>query len=526
MREAFGSGREALRVVPASKGAAVGADRPLTADDIPREVLEAAVEQEVEDRALAKLDAVQEEAKVKEQARIRKVLDALVDKAHDTEEASAVEVLLWNEFDETWQIKEDTVGGHLSKEDAMADWEALRAETDAAVREIVPDAVAEDLWRSMSGEVTGAVLRLGWWPTPLVETPAAERFFKGRAALSHRTGYPRRLTRSDDVPCPATVSSMPMPWPLCVSSRRALSIWSSPIPPTSPSRSTVPWARRPAKNLASSNQWFEIFPNARFAELFAEVYRVLKKDRHFYMFCDAETMFVAKPIAEAAGFKFWKPIVWDKVAIGMGYHYRARHEFILFFEKGKRKLNDLGVPDILTAKRVYRGYPTEKPVEVSEILVTQSTQPGELVCDPFCGSGSAGVAVVQQGRDFLGNDTCLEAREVTERRLLEAGASTDDTLGAGGQLGLAELDVGPAAWSAPGTGRALWPVGLAEGIAGDPIGVDFADLTHPARPQVEHVPVADLLRLETQVLGPGCVGCQVAGGAVDGHDHAGTRKQS
>ena len=187
---------------------------------------------------------------------------------------------------------------------------------------------------------------------------------------------------------------------------------------------------------ASSNQWFEIFPNARFAELFAEVYRVLKKDQHFYMFCDAETMFVAKPIAEAAGFKFWKPIVWDKVAIGMGYHYRAQHEFILFFEKTKRKLNDLGVPDILTAKRVYRGYPTEKPVEVSEILVTQSTQPGELVCDPFCGSGSAGVAAVQQGRDFLGNDTCLEAREVTERRLLEAGASTDDTLGAGGQLGL------------------------------------------------------------------------------------------
>jgi hypothetical protein len=144
---------QALRVALASKGAAVGADRPLTADDIPREVLDAAVEQEVEDRALAKLDAVQEEAKVKEQARIRKVLDALVDKARMTpEEASAVEVLLWNEFDETWQIKEDTVGGHLSKEDAMADWEALRAETDAAVREIVPDAVAEDLWRSMSGK--------------------------------------------------------------------------------------------------------------------------------------------------------------------------------------------------------------------------------------------------------------------------------------------------------------------------------------------------------------------------------------
>ena len=54
-------------------------------------------------------------------------------------------------------------------------------------------------------------------------------------------------------------------------------------------------------------------------------------------------MFVAKPEAERAGFRFWKPLVWDKKTIGMGYHYRARYEFILFFEKGKRRLNDLGI---------------------------------------------------------------------------------------------------------------------------------------------------------------------------------------
>lgn len=48
-------------------------------------------------------------------------------------------------------------------------------------------------------------------------------------------------------------------------------------------------------------------------------------------------MFVIKPLAEKMGFQVSEPIVWDKVAIGMGYHYRARYEFILFFEKGKRK---------------------------------------------------------------------------------------------------------------------------------------------------------------------------------------------
>ena len=174
---------------------------------------------------------------------------------------------------------------------------------------------------------------------------------------------------------------------------------------------------------ASSNDWFAIFPNARFPELFGEVYRVLRKDRHFYMFCDQETAFLAKPLAEAAGFKFWKPVIWDKKRIGMGYHYRSRYEFILFFEKGKRKLNDLGVADIIECPRVYNGYPTEKPVEVSDVLVRQSTQPGELVIDPFMGSGSAGVAAIRAGRTFAGSDLCAEAVTVAARRLTDIGAT-------------------------------------------------------------------------------------------------------
>ncbi|WP_043887088.1 DNA-methyltransferase [Vibrio sp. 16] len=167
---------------------------------------------------------------------------------------------------------------------------------------------------------------------------------------------------------------------------------------------------------ASSNQWFEIFPNDRFEALLSEVYRVLKNHSHFYLFCDQETMFVIKPIAEKIGFKFWKPIVWDKVSIGMGYHYRARHEYILFFEKGKRKLNDLSIPDILTHKRVYRGYPTEKPVSLLEVLVVQSSREGELVVDPFFGSGSTLVASKNLNRQFKGNDISSSAHEHIRQR--------------------------------------------------------------------------------------------------------------
>lgn len=173
---------------------------------------------------------------------------------------------------------------------------------------------------------------------------------------------------------------------------------------------------------ASSNNWFEIFPNTRFGELFTEVYRVLRRNSHFYLYCDPETMFVAKPIAEAAGFRFWKPLVWDKVRIGMGYHYRARYECILFFEKGKRKLADLGIADIIRHPRISGGYPAEKPPEVSEVLIQQSTQPGDLVVDPFCGSGSVGVATVRLLRNFAGNDLCAEAVDISRQRLADVGA--------------------------------------------------------------------------------------------------------
>lgn len=158
---------------------------------------------------------------------------------------------------------------------------------------------------------------------------------------------------------------------------------------------------------SSSNDWFEIFRNNRFPELFQECNRVLKKNGHLYVFSDQETMFAVKPMGEATGLKFWKPLVWNKGKIGTGYHYRAQYEFILFFEKGKRRLSNLGVPDVLTVPPVARKdvtYPTEKPVELLKILVEQSSSPGELVADPFAGSGSTGEAAIRLGRRFVGND--------------------------------------------------------------------------------------------------------------------------
>jgi site-specific DNA-methyltransferase (adenine-specific) len=169
------------------------------------------------------------------------------------------------------------------------------------------------------------------------------------------------------------------------------------------------------RSAASSNEWFPIFPNTRFPEFFRELYRVMKRGSHVYLFSDQETMFVAKPLGEAAGFKFWKAIVWDKCAMGMGYHYRAQHEVVLFFEKGKRKLANLGVSDVIRERRVRGAYPTEKPPRVAQLLIEQSTEPGDLVLDMFCGSGSSGEAALRVGRRFLGGD--IESGKIARARV-------------------------------------------------------------------------------------------------------------
>jgi len=176
-----------------------------------------------------------------------------------------------------------------------------------------------------------------------------------------------------------------------------------------------------------TTNWFKTVANDRLPELLREAYRVLRTDRHFYLFCDEVTADVIKQQQGvgaarlpngarkcASGFVYWKEIVWAKTTVegtrirgGTGYHYRAASERILFFEKGKRALNDLGIPDVLMAPRPGVPGPAVKPSAVVRTLIAQSTGPGDLVVDPFCGSGVAGVEARALGRRFLLGDIDL-----------------------------------------------------------------------------------------------------------------------
>lgn len=53
-------------------------------------------------------------------------------------------------------------------------------------------------------------------------------------------------------------------------------------------------------------------------------------------------------------------------------------------------------------RNIKRVHPTQKPVKLMEMIITDFTKPGDVVLDPFMGSGTTGVACMRMGRRFIG----------------------------------------------------------------------------------------------------------------------------
>ena len=67
-----------------------------------------------------------------------------------------------------------------------------------------------------------------------------------------------------------------------------------------------------------------------------------------------------------------------------------------------------------------RWHPTQKPLRLMESIIIKHSNPGDLVCDPFCGSGTTGVAAVKHGRRFVGGDSNKEYAEKASERLRQS----------------------------------------------------------------------------------------------------------
>ena len=78
------------------------------------------------------------------------------------------------------------------------------------------------------------------------------------------------------------------------------------------------------------------------------------------------------------------------------------------------------MPGINNRTTEYLGYPTQKPLTLIERIIQASSNPGDVVLDPFCGCGTAVYAAQKLGRRWIGMDVTHLAISLVERRLKDA----------------------------------------------------------------------------------------------------------
>jgi site-specific DNA-methyltransferase (adenine-specific) len=181
---------------------------------------------------------------------------------------------------------------------------------------------------------------------------------------------------------------------------------------------------------SDNERWFREFSDDpdTYRVFLGECRRVLRRDRHVYIMFDSFSMLSLGALVRDF-FDVKGVVVWDKVHLGMGHYFRRRHEQIVFASKGRRKLVRRDLPDVWTVPRIHRAaYPTQKPARLFELMLEASAEPGFIVCDPFCGSGSSGVAALRLGCDFMGADIDPRAVELSRSRLTTLAATGQDPL--------------------------------------------------------------------------------------------------
>lgn len=140
----------------------------------------------------------------------------------------------------------------------------------------------------------------------------------------------------------------------------------------------------------------------------AEASRLLKPNRHFYAFGSFVTApEMMKMISGDLSLK--NVLVWDKLNGSVGDlegDYSRQYELIYFAHKGRRLLNGRKrYGNILRASRgsgAEYEHPTQKPEEIIALLVECSSNEGDVILDPFLGSGTTAIVAEKMNRKWIG----------------------------------------------------------------------------------------------------------------------------
>lgn len=174
-----------------------------------------------------------------------------------------------------------------------------------------------------------------------------------------------------------------------------------------------PWA-----DYCNAAYWYE--------QWMSEARRVLKPDGCLWSFLNWRSFVTFQKAACDLRWPIESVLVWDKCWIGPGgpKGLRPSYELVALFAMPEFRMEDRSLYDIQRFKWSSvkpHGHPAEKPVELCEWIIKNSTKPGAVVLDCFMGSGTTGEAAIKQDRSFIGIEMDEHFWKVAKDRIEEAG---------------------------------------------------------------------------------------------------------
>ena len=118
-----------------------------------------------------------------------------------------------------------------------------------------------------------------------------------------------------------------------------------------------------------------------------------KDQAHAFVFCEITKWWELSSIFDDVGWEVWpRPLIWDKGSLGSlpkpNHGPRFCYEAIMFAAKGNKTILRTGRDVITQSTSSKTFHAAEKPVDLYRELIGRCLEPGGLVVDPFCGSGT------------------------------------------------------------------------------------------------------------------------------------------
>jgi len=175
------------------------------------------------------------------------------------------------------------------------------------------------------------------------------------------------------------------------------------------------------KGMLSGNRKLFKYQKLKIYDWMPQLYRVLKEETHCYIFTNVINMGDMLEESKKAGFKLHNILVWQKNNCTPSQYYMKNCEYVLFLRKGKAKwINDIGgsktvhsFDNIIGNKK----HPTEKPIDLLKMYTKNSSDEGNIVLDPFAGSGSTLVACKELNRQYIGYEIDEKYYSIATKRL-------------------------------------------------------------------------------------------------------------